>query len=120
MAIATSTITTQEITNQTGPQTYGPYSAGTFSEIIFDYILTAYSGDEGFIIINRINPLGTVVQLYSAGLIADGPNQTGIIDIGPTDGYMVSHAFGDQINVQMEVGADVTYSGSFCIQGKGW
>lgn len=115
MAVSTSTLLTQTFTGQSGDWSSSVIDAGAYTELIFDFQLTSLDST-GNIALNRINPLGTSFEIWSANLNSETtfPYAT---DIGPCDGYAVSHAFGDQIQVVLTTTG--TYSGSLCIQGKG-
>lgn len=115
MGVTTTTITTQTYTAQTGDWSSTVFDAGTYTELIFDFQLTSLSAD-GIIVLNRIDPLGNSYQIWGASL-----NSTTTWpytpDIGPCDGYEVSHAFGDQVQIVLTTTG--TYSGALCLQGKG-
>jgi len=115
MAVSTATLLTQTFDAQQGNWSSSVLNAGTYTELIFDFQLTSMTST-GTIALNRINPLGVSVPLWQAALDSNTtwPYNT---DIGTSDGYAVSHAFGDQIQVVLVT--DGTYSGSLCLQAKG-
>ncbi len=115
MSVATATLLTQTFTGQSGNWSSSVLNAGTYTELLFDFQLTLLSAT-GIIVLNRINPLGDSFQVWGANLnsTTTWPYTT---DVGPCDGYEVSHAFGDQIQIVLTTTG--TYTGSLCIQGKG-
>lgn len=115
MAVTTTTLTTQTFTDQQGNWQSDVFNAGTYTELIFDFQLSSLSSNTT-VALNRVNPLGQSVQLWAVDLDSNStwPWNT---DIGPCDGYAVSHAFGDQ--VQITLTTDGTYSGTLCLQAKG-
>lgn len=115
MAISTTTITTQTFTGEQGNWSSSVFNAGTYTELILDAVFTSLT-DNAIIELNRIDPLNNSVTIWSAARNSE-TNDLLAIDIGPCDGYEVSHAFGDQI--QVVITTTGTYSGSLCLQGKG-
>ena len=115
MATTVATLVSQTFTDQQGNYQSEVLSAGAYTELIFDFQLSSIS-TTGTISLNRINPLGQSVEIWAAGLDTNvtWPFNT---DIGPCDGYAVSHAFGDQ--VQIVLTTEGTYSGTLCLQAKG-
>lgn len=115
MAVTTTTVLTQTFSSQQGDWSSDVLSVGTYTELILDARFTNLS-DNATIELRRIDPLSNPVTIWSAGR-NNVTTDLLAIDIGPCDGYAVSHAFGDQ--VQVVITTTGTYDGSLCLQGKG-
>lgn len=115
MAVTTSTLLTQTFTSQSGSWSSSVINAGAYTELILDAQFTSLTSS-ATIELNRIDPLSNAVTIWSAGRDSTTTDLLAI-DIGACDGYAVSHAFGDQ--VQVVITTTGTYSGSLCLQGKG-
>lgn len=113
--MATATLLAQTFSNQSGDWSSEVINAGAYTELILDAQFFSLSAN-ATIVLNRIDPLGNAVEIWGAARTGSTTDMLAI-DIGPVDGYAVSHAFGDQ--VQVVITTTGTYNGFVCLQGKG-
>lgn len=118
MATVVSTLLQEVFSHEVGTYTTVPVSAAAYTELLLDFQLTSISGP-GMVTLYRVNAFGDRVSIWDGGL-DENVTWPYNIDIGPCDGYQVSHAFGDTILLEVTtVDPGTAYTGKYTLQGKG-